>query len=176
MKILRNAVVWLWVCVALVGCRSRGANLPDYRVCDFRAEVRVELGEEPFYAEVLAEQDEGEAYAVLRHVRLLAPPALAGIELTVEEGAVVLARDGICEASAGAEAWWNACSLLCAEGVIRSVCEREWEGLPLDYAEISSGERVMGVYRDARTGIPKRICLDETVLTVIRWEETRARA
>ena len=175
MKILRNVAVLLLLCTLLSGCRLHGRNLPDYRERDFRAEVRLDFLEVPVYAEVLAERAEGAAYATLRHVRLLSPPSLVGIELFCEGDAVILSRDGIQIATAGAMTWWDACALLCAEGALRSVCNTEWEGLSLDYAEISSGVGVVEVYRDLDTGIPKRICEGERALTVIRFEEVVAR-
>ncbi len=175
MKILRNMTVLLLLCVLLVGCRPSGRNLPDYRARDFRAEVRLEFGEVDVYAEVLAEREENAAYATLRHVRLLAPPSISGIELTLEGETVILARDGIRTPAAGATVWWDACTLLCAEGTLRSVCDTEWEGLSLDYAEIRSGARMVELYREPETGIPKRIVDGETELTVIRFEGVQAR-
>ncbi len=175
MKILRNAALVLLLCALLGGCRAGYRDLPDYRARDFRAEVRMDLGEIPVYAEVLAERAEGAVYATLRGVRLLAPPSLAGIELSCEDGTVMLSRDGIRTAAAGAGAWWETCALLCAEGVLRSVCDTEWEGLPLDYAEITSGDRVVEVYREIETGNPKRLCEGDRSLTVIRFEGVQAR-
>ena len=175
MKILRNVATWILLCAMLAGCRAGRRNLPDYREGDFRAEVRIDLGELPVYAEVAAERAEGATYAALREVRLLAPPSLAGIVLTCEDGTVMLSRDGIRTAAAGAVAFWEACVLLCAEGALRSVCDTEWEGLALDYAEITSDTRVVEVYRDPETGIPKRLCEGNTSLTVIRFERVQAR-
>ena len=86
MKIQRGAALVLFLCVLLGGCRAGRRGLPDYRACDFRAEVRMDLGEGTAYAEILADRGEGATHATLREVRLLAPPSLGGIMLSCEDG------------------------------------------------------------------------------------------
>ena len=175
MKIQRGTALVLFLCVLLGGCRAGRRGLPDYRTCDFRAEVRMDLGEGTAYAEILADRGEGATPATLREVRVLAPPSVAGIVLSCEDGTVMLSRDGIHTAAAGAVAFWEACALLCADGSLRSVCDTEWEGLVLDYAEITSDTRTVEIYRDPETGIPKRACEGGVALTVIRFEGIQAR-
>jgi len=173
MKILRIAVAVLVVALLLVGCRPTGRAAADYRERPFRAEVRWERGGVTVYAEAETVMENGAL--MLSYVRLLAPPSLAGIEMRMENGALVLLRDGIRMTATGAKAWWETVSLLCASGSLTYVCDTEWAGLSLEYAEISDGEAVVEVLREPTTGVPKRITQGEISLTVIRFEPIVAR-
>ena len=173
MKILRFFTGLLIFLPILAGCRSVGVATPDYRERAFRAEVRICQQGMTVYAEVEAERV-GEEIA-LSHVRLLFPPSVAGIEIFYEADAPILVRDGLRMPSYGAEGWWEVASLLCAEGTMRYVCNTEFEGLALEYAEIDDGERTVSVFREKGTGIPKRVTDGTRELTVIRFEPIEAR-
>ena len=137
----------------------------------FRAEIRFASEGVTVYAEVETALVDGTP--VPSRVRLLAPPSLAGIELSREDGEIVLIRDDIRTPSVGAQRWWEMAALLCVSGKLRYVCDVEWAGLSLEYAESDAGHEV---YREAVTGIPKRICMGERELTVIRFVRTPARS
>lgn len=173
MKILRISVIFLMLTVLLVGCRGAGPATPDYRASPFRAEVRWESGGISTYAELETAWENGAL--VLSSVRLLAPPSLEGITLRCENGEIVLVRDGLDMTAAGAARWWETASLVCAAGTLSYVCDTEWQGLALEYAEIADGEGVVEVLRERTTGTPVRIACGERVLTVIRFEAIGAR-
>ncbi len=173
MKILRNMALVLLLLTLLVGCRPCGRLTADYRESPFRAEIRFERGGVTVYAE--AETTRTDGVLTLSSLRLLAPPSLAGIELVREGESLILLRDGLRTSSVGAGEWWETASLLCAAGKLCYVCDTEWEGLSLEYAEITEGDCVYEVLREAETGIPKRISSGERSLTVIRFEGVQAR-
>lgn len=168
MKILRNFLLLLTVATLLVGCRGTGKGTPDYRMEPFCAEVRWERDGVTVCAETETAWEDG--VLTLSSLRLLSPPSLSGIEVTRANGKLVLVREGICMTASGAEEWWETASLLCAVGEMHYVCDTEWEGLSLEYAEIGDGTRVVEVLREPNTGIPKRIAEGALALTVIRFE------
>ena len=173
MKILRNFILLLMVAAMLVGCRATGRGTPDYRTEPFRAEIRWDCEGVTVYAEIETMLADG--VLSLYSLRLLSPPTLAGIELICENGKLVLAREGIRMTAVGAAGWWKSASLLCNAGELRYVCDTEWEGLALEYAEITDGTRVTEVLREPNTGIPKRLAEGENALTVIRFEPITVR-
>lgn len=173
MKILRIAVTLLVMMAMLVGCRPTGRATVDYRERPFRAEVKWERGGVTVYAEAETAMDNG--MVGLSSLRLLAPPSVEGIEVVRENGELILMRDGLRISSVGATDWWETASLLCATGSMKYVCKTEWEGLSLEYAEITDGTSVIEILREPETGIPKRITYGDCALTVIRFESFEAR-
>ena len=173
MKILRTVLGILLLLSMLGGCRPMRRMEADYRTHAFRAEIRFSAGEVTVYAEMETVLQDG--VLVPSSVRLLAPPSLAGIVLERQGEELLLLRDGIRTPCAGAVAWWETASLLCASGAMHYVCDTELEGLPLAYAEIGEGTDAYGVYCERETGIPKKITKGERALTVIRFERLEAR-
>lgn len=170
MKIL-GVVLCACLCLSLGGCVGVRA-LPDYRDTDFCATVRFESEGVTVYAEIEAVCAEVGGRATLRRVTLSEPSALSGAILEALEGRIAMRVEGVTAISAGAEAIWQTCRMVCAEGTLREVCDTELGDTRVRYSEIGEGDARVGVWRDIQTGLPIRFEQGARQVTVIRFVHT----
>lgn len=160
------------VCLLLSACSCMPLRpLSDHRERGFLATVRWESEGVTVCAELDAECQEGERARLCR-VTLSMPPALAGAILEECEDGVAMTVEGVRIVSAGAEKIWESCSLLVLDGVMREVCDTEWQGIAVRYSEIGEGENVCGLFRERKTGVPLRLERGERVMVVERFVHT----
>ena len=164
---MKKLCLCLCLCMSMCLCGCTPA-LPDHRERSFCATVSFENEGTRVCAEVEGLAEDGGRARLVR-VTLSAPSALAGAILTEREDGPILSLEGIETPAVGLSSIWQRCALLCAEGGMREVCDTEWEGRSVRYAEIGEGQGRVCLWRDPETGIPLRVAQGEHVLTVERF-------
>ncbi len=152
----------LIIAALLSGCGGKSA-LPDYRNDAFSAVVEWKAGALSIKARV-----ESDGQGTLR-IELTEPKELSGMILLAEgERRRVSCGDAEMEAT-GLETLFETVGLLLPAGERRVVCETEWEGERVMYAEIE-GEKRVELYLDPESGVPIGVVCGERVLRVRAFE------
>jgi hypothetical protein len=164
------ALLLLSSMLPLLVCCGRSSSLPDYRGTSFSAELRWESEGQTVSA--IAEYGpptEGEAPRELS-LFFTSPDALKDARLVRRGERVTFTLHGLTVDGASFDSLLSVAELLLTEGVIESVCDTEWEGLSLRYAEIKTSDgRLLSLWLDPSDGAPKRLQCGNVDLTVLHF-------
>ncbi len=168
MRILKLAILAIFLTFLLCGCHGGQDRLPDYRSRPYRAEVRWSLEGSTFGALVTVTPVEGQGSPDIG-LEFLYPEELNGLCARRTGGEVFMTRHSVRVKVTGETRLLWAAEKLAGNGERKLAGSTEKNGVTRYRAEIRCGEEVYVCELD-ENGIPKKLLGDGWEVDVIRFE------